>query len=948
MNPISFDGIAFSTLGVDPGILSTQSSAPRRALIVDRPNATPMYSGFSQAARNWYCEFSTASDIEATMATLMGALDFTNPAPRTMVCDRNDDTRVSCQMVPLTYQWIDANAIEVVFAAMDEVWRAVTPTSLSVSGITTTTQIPLVNDGGAKAWPLVKLGYSANRSSEDVTVGWKYKREIPITNGSTEDWIDEPIWLDLDDTAAWVTGGKAQADGDDVRIIYQGRNLPRELVNMNTKRTLCATLVSAKRNKSVTLEVWYGNPDATAPDDLSTRTGTEKTYIAPDTESYNGTATAGTTTTMTDSGAAWETDRWAGSYLLLLSGTGSVRYRRIASNTGTVLTLNRALATAPDATTKYAILSSGMFFDGGRVTSRTANSITDNAHTRKWGTNQLKGATVQFVGGSGATPATMTVASNTTDTITFTGSFSVNPSVNDSYNITRYGVYQYVVDTAHTETAHRGVRHINRYYEQPGVIRPVEDVPGAWGIDTYLENQDDYAVFAPYNTGSGGGHAQNWWPNIRIRRRVGQEAGYKDEGNGDGMSVRTPQGLQGIYFDYQMQAESGLCDVIMAVRERTATDWTVAVTDTTTRPTLADVAAQYVDLSAYNNPTRLGFFVVPADDAQEIPSSSTITDDAEFRTLDYLELYLDTGTHTALSSNAYTVGSEVGIYDAQFTVRYGGGSTPDEPYERAQFGGDKHWIGLESGERLWLRTDPDTTSPIISVYNSSDVLQYRAPWAAVADRYEEDQDGSAQAQVQGPVFGLRPFQNLLGTSQDRVTGWTLTNGSGVSSTIANASSPDFDGNSQSIRVNVTATPAGAWTIELESALISLTPGELYEFGAAFYRSGMGASITGKITANWMTGLASAIVDSPTSATRTLASATTWYTMGGGLRVADYSGLTTQTDGVIMVLEIAGSGSMTGDVYIDLVTLGGAHLLHISEAEQGTLTAAVEWSEGFYG
>jgi len=189
---------------------------------------------------------------------------------------------------------------------------------------------------------------------------------------------------------------------------------------------------------------------------------------------------------------------------------------------------------------------------------------------------------------------------------------------------------------------------------------------------------------------------------------------------------------------------------------------------------------------------------------------------------------------------------------------------------------------------------------------------------------------------------------LLGTSQDRVTGWTLTNGSGVSSTIANASSPDFDGNSQSIRVNVTATPAGAWTIELESALISLTPGELYEFGAAFYRSGMGASITGKITANWMTGLASAIVDSPTSATRTLASATTWYTMGGGLRIADYSGLTTQTDGVIMVLEIAGSGSMTGDVYIDLVTLGGAHLLHISEAEQGTLTTEGEWSEGFYG
>lgn len=69
-----------------------------------------------------------------------------------------------------------------------------------------------------------------------------------------------------------------------------------------------------------------------------------------------GTATAGSTTTLTDSGKAWETNRWANYAVRITGGTGKGQVAPIASNTGTVITLNRAFTTAPDTTSTYLIV----------------------------------------------------------------------------------------------------------------------------------------------------------------------------------------------------------------------------------------------------------------------------------------------------------------------------------------------------------------------------------------------------------------------------------------------------------------------------------------------------------------------------------------------------------------------------------------------------------------
>jgi hypothetical protein len=68
-----------------------------------------------------------------------------------------------------------------------------------------------------------------------------------------------------------------------------------------------------------------------------------------------GTATAGAATTLTDSTKSWPTNRWTNYTVRILAGTGRGQLRIIASNTGTVLTVQNAWDTTPDATSVFVI-----------------------------------------------------------------------------------------------------------------------------------------------------------------------------------------------------------------------------------------------------------------------------------------------------------------------------------------------------------------------------------------------------------------------------------------------------------------------------------------------------------------------------------------------------------------------------------------------------------------
>jgi hypothetical protein len=84
-----------------------------------------------------------------------------------------------------------------------------------------------------------------------------------------------------------------------------------------------------------------------------------------------GTATAGSTTTLTDGAKAWGTNQWTNYQVRITGGTGAGQVRAIASNTATVLTVGVPFTVTPDATSAYVVegLDDVIYFIGNNATA---------------------------------------------------------------------------------------------------------------------------------------------------------------------------------------------------------------------------------------------------------------------------------------------------------------------------------------------------------------------------------------------------------------------------------------------------------------------------------------------------------------------------------------------------------------------------------------------------
>lgn len=113
----------------------------------------------------------------------------------------------------------------------------------------------------------------------------------------------------------------------------------------------------------------------------------------------NGTATAGTTTTLTDSNKSWTINAYKGMYLFIIDGTGEGQFVKIASNTATVLTFETAIS-AGNATSVYQITAGKPGYATGVATSATATTIVNSG--KSWTADQWINYQVRIVSGLGA------------------------------------------------------------------------------------------------------------------------------------------------------------------------------------------------------------------------------------------------------------------------------------------------------------------------------------------------------------------------------------------------------------------------------------------------------------------------------------------------------------------------------------------------------------------
>jgi len=117
----------------------------------------------------------------------------------------------------------------------DPVWKAVTATTNTLS-VTASGQYKAITPGGNRlARPIITI----KPTGAFAGTSYAYHRRVGLYNNVNEGFSQ--YYIDITngglDTAALVTAGKMQADGDDLRVIVDGKEVPRWLGGMNTSAT---------------------------------------------------------------------------------------------------------------------------------------------------------------------------------------------------------------------------------------------------------------------------------------------------------------------------------------------------------------------------------------------------------------------------------------------------------------------------------------------------------------------------------------------------------------------------------------------------------------------------------------------------------------------------------------------------------------------------------------
>lgn len=150
-----------------------------------------------------------------------------------------------------------------------------------------------------------------------------------------------------------------------------------------------------------------------------------------------GTASGGSTTTVSDDGKSWAVDEWVNHYVVMETGTNAGVSRKILSNTPDTLTVEAFDNTIAGGNT-YKILpylqgaQSYGTKDTGTATGGTTASVTDTG--KSWTTNEWQDFYVLMETGLNAGEISQ-ITSNTSDTISVGTAFSNAVSNGDVYKI---------------------------------------------------------------------------------------------------------------------------------------------------------------------------------------------------------------------------------------------------------------------------------------------------------------------------------------------------------------------------------------------------------------------------------------------------------------------------------------------------------------------------------
>jgi hypothetical protein len=768
MQLTGYAGVLFSTLNVTCS-LDVSSPGPSRSVpTIPRYGAAPIAPGLTNDVTTITGSFTVQSGasnyIEIQFAKLLALLNPDKPTPDTLTATilttgPSTYTTVSTQAYVGSWRYQDQNTMLVDFIVTTPGWKAAaSSTLLAATNLGADGSFANLNTGQRDVYPTLTIGALPPRGTKTASYGWEKKVAYTFTNSGAEPLINFPYQIGPIDTGNRVTGSELLASGDDLRIFCDGVEWPRNLIAMNTALTFIWVVIPwCAPGQTLYIDLVMKNASAGSPPTLTFTSSPQRPAV-----DISGTGaasnTSSTTTSLTVTGAGWETDQWDGGTIIVAATTGITDMRRLTGNTATVATISRAWS-GPLATWDFAIVKSGLTGDGGTASGVAGTTLTDSSQL--WRTNEWIGATMRIMTGTGA-GSTGTVASNTGTAATVNSWSGTAPTAASTYIVYRAnGVWMWDIREVSRTTIHKGLWTVNRSQTAPSQVS--FDTPGSWYRFTYQRNNDAYSQPRYDGIDIGAGDI-DYFPVGRLRRSRRGKAGDQTEvGVADAIGVSCPLGILGVYYAYTIRnakksgssPSAGMCEVRGLCQESGGEIWATYLSDTATHNTTATVTGTWYDLTGYGTPIRIANTLIP-NGSDEIQDTDNNT--AEWRSAGHYVM-IEINPTNVLAESVNWVTSNLGATfstlisscaDVYLHIRTGG-SGATRPYERLVIGGPNRKIFLMSAGATYteqLKIDCDTH--IVSLVDSAGTFIRRLPWVATAQTITTDADGSAKV-----VTGIR-------------------------------------------------------------------------------------------------------------------------------------------------------------------------------------------------
>ena len=256
--------------------------------VLSRVNNAPTFGPSIIGERTIPCEFSYSGPLtyEEAWNQLLIRLNIYDTRPGQLRCERLDGTIAYCDAVLAlssagSFSGLnDITSLPAIFTSVDPFWKGLTPATASKSFSNALDQAfaaPIIS--ALSDEPIITIKPTSNRTGGSSVAGSRYHRTERITNNTGAPIVNEPYALSIGNSATLVSGSKALASGNDLRVFRDGQEIARTLAGWNTATTYVWIVIpNLAAGATMDVEIVYGNSSAGTP---PTHTGTTSLSIDP-------------------------------------------------------------------------------------------------------------------------------------------------------------------------------------------------------------------------------------------------------------------------------------------------------------------------------------------------------------------------------------------------------------------------------------------------------------------------------------------------------------------------------------------------------------------------------------------------------------------------------------------------------------------------------------------